>query len=183
VLVAHGLKITAMEVNLASVAANKAVVAHKNDATKAASSIKAVQLMTQFTEAKRVHKDAVTAVAKARMDVDACIKRTTAARKEMKGLMTAASVAQTDAHRYKPQVVADAREMLVADKALKQHWRVCIQLEAELETAQTAQQFAAESLTTAQAADAVARKAQAPSVTQPVSKARTPLPHLKTVPP
>jgi chromosome segregation ATPase len=108
VLVAHGFKTTAKEVNLAYLAANKAVVAHQNDATKAASSIKAVQLMTQFTEAKRVHKHAVAAVTKARTDLAACVERTAAARKETKGLTTAASVAQTDAQKYKPQVVADA---------------------------------------------------------------------------
>jgi hypothetical protein len=41
-LVAHGLQTTANQVNLEMVAATKAVVAHKNDATKAAYSIKAV---------------------------------------------------------------------------------------------------------------------------------------------
>jgi hypothetical protein len=64
-LVAHGLQATAKEVNLEMVAANQAVVAHKNDATKAAYSSKAVQLTTRFTEAKRVHKHAVAAVTKA----------------------------------------------------------------------------------------------------------------------
>jgi hypothetical protein len=117
VLVAQQLKTTAKEVNLASLEANKAVVAHQNDATKAASSIKAVQTMTQFTEAKRVHTHAVVVVNKARTDLGACIERTAAARKEMKGLTTAASVAQTDAQKYKPQIVADARAMLVAELA------------------------------------------------------------------
>jgi hypothetical protein len=116
--------------NLEMGAANKAVMAHKNDVTKAAYSVQAVQLTKRFTEAKRVHKHAVTAVTKAQTDLDACIERTAAARKETKWLTPAASVAQTDAHNYKPQVVADARAMLVADKALKQRRRACIQLEA-----------------------------------------------------
>jgi uncharacterized protein YqeY len=73
--------------------------------------------------------------------------------------MTDASVAQREVQNYKPQVVADARAMLVANKELKQRRRACIQLEAELETAHTAQALAAEFLTTAQAADAIARKA------------------------
>jgi hypothetical protein len=90
----------------------------------------------------------------------------------MQGFTTAASVAQTDAQNYKPQVVADARAMLVVDKELKQHRRACIQLEAELVQAHTAQALAAESLTTAQASDAVARKARPSSGTPPVSKAR-----------
>jgi hypothetical protein len=118
-LVAHGLLTTAKQVNLEMVAANaanKAVVAHKNDVTNAAYSIKAVQLVAQFTEAKRVHKHAVAAVTKARTDLDACIERTAEARKEMQGLTTAASVAQTDAQNYKLHVVADARAMLVDEK-------------------------------------------------------------------
>jgi uncharacterized protein (DUF885 family) len=43
-LMAHGLKTTAKEVNLEMVVANKVVVAHKNDATKVAYSVKAVPL-------------------------------------------------------------------------------------------------------------------------------------------
>jgi hypothetical protein len=135
-----------------------------------------MQLLTQFTEAKRVHKHAVAAVNKARTDLATCIERTAAARQDMEGPKTAASVAKTDAQKYKPQVVADARAMLVADKELKQRRWACLQLAAALVHATTAKQLAAKSLTTAQAADAAARKARASSGTQPVITARPPLP-------
>jgi hypothetical protein len=95
--VANGLRNTAKEVNLEMVAANKAVVAHKNDVTNATYSSKVVLLTAWFSEAKRVHKHAVAALTKAKTDLDACIERTAAARTKKQGFTTAASVAQTDA--------------------------------------------------------------------------------------
>jgi hypothetical protein len=169
-LVSQRLKTAAKEIGVACAETNKAVAAHQHDATKVAYSITAVQVMTQFTEARRVHKHAAAAVNKAGTDLGACIERTAAARQEMQGFTTAASAAQTDAQKYKLQVVGGARAMLVADKELKQRRRAHIQLVVALVEAHTAKQLTIESLTTAQAADAVACKDPASSGTQPVIK-------------
>jgi hypothetical protein len=126
--------------------------------------------MTQYVEARRVHTHASNATIHARTGLGACIERATAARQELQGLTTAASIAKMDAQKFKPQVIADARAMLLADKDLKQRRHACIQLAATAAQANTAKQFAVESLEKAQASDAVTRKARATSGKRPALK-------------